>query len=427
MLRDRQCNTCGQINLTDEALAAAREALRLDPGQAMTQVLLASLEADARLYDEALDRLDALVAQPLGAREAFRAHKELARVLDAVGEHQEVFAHLAAADILARTLPEFQQCDAALVPRLIRENHTGYAPELLSRWAGSAFPDNSRAPVFLMGFFRSGTTLTQQVLGAHPGVFVADEASLLWSMQQSLHRMDPSAESVPSKLAKLDAQGIAALRAAYWDAARGRYGEKADLGVFIDKYTLNTVDVGLISTVFPDALVLFVKRDPRDVCLSCVMQLMVPSPATVHLLTLQGTAALYAQVMGWWNHVKPWLASLVLEFRYEDAVADFEGTFRRVFAFIGLPWDPAVTQFHRRASGKFIASPSRNQVAQPLYGSSVARWQRYAGEMTAVQTVLAPFVEQMATPSGIDGATASGRPWVAYMDKSGEGRGKSPP
>ncbi|WP_309646679.1 sulfotransferase [Phenylobacterium sp.] len=390
--------TCGQINLTEEALVAVAEALRLAPGHQMLLVLQASLEADAKQFEAAKARLTEVLAKAPGAREAFRAHKEMARVLDGLGEYDAVFAHLEAAAKLAPTLPEFAQQDARIIPEMIRQNEAGFSAELMGRWAGVAFAETPRAPVFIMGFFRSGTTLTQEVLDVHPDVFVADEAGLLWDMQRELHRMDSAPGTVAEKLARLDEAGIGRLRATYWNLARGRYGDVVDRGLFVDKYTMNTIDVGLISTVFPDAKVVFVLRDPRDVCLSCVMQLMNPTPATRHLLTLEDTAAFYAQVMAWWLSVRERLSVEYLEFRYEDAVESFEPTFQRVFAFLGLSWDPKVVEFHERAVGKFIASPSRNQVAQPLYSSSVARWRRYTAELSSASAPLTMFIDAFHYP-----------------------------
>ena len=89
-----------------------------------------------------------------------------------------------------------------------------------------------------------------------------------------------------------------------------------------------------------------------------------------------------------------------LAFRYEDAVADFEATYRRVFEFIGLDWRDEAHHFHERAPGHYVASPSRSQVAQPLYRTSVARWRRYTKEMAPVQAALAPFVAHFGYPAG---------------------------
>ena len=399
--------TCGQINLGAEALAAIREADRLAPGDPMVEVLHASLQADARQYEAAYERLDAVLerlsaapAQGANARALFRGLKEMARVLDALGEYDAVFPQLEAAARLAPLVPEYAAMKLDLVPELIRRNAAGYTRDSMARFAGDGFAEQPRAPVFVMGFFRSGTTLAQEVLRSHPQVFLSDEVGLLRAVEQELQRLQPGLDSVPAKLARVSRNDILRLRAAYWSAARGHHGPASEHGVFVDKFTLSTVDLGLINTVFPDARVLFVMRDPRDVCLSCVMQLMVPSHATRHLLSLQDTAALYAQLMQWWLQVREQLSLRHLAFRYEDAVADFEATYRRVFEFIGLDWRDEAHHFHERAPGHYVASPSRSQVAQPLYRTSVARWRRYTKEMAPVQAALAPFVAHFGYPAG---------------------------
>jgi hypothetical protein len=173
---------------------------------------------------------------------------------------------------------------------------------------------------------------------------------------------------------------------------RDRFGEIGQ-PVVVDKTTMNTIDIGLINVVFPDAKVVFVLRDPRDVCLSCFMQTMIPTPSTVHLFTWRGTADFYAAMMDYWLAMRERLSLDFVEFRYEDAVAAFEPTFRRVFETAGLSWDPKVAEFHRNAAGRYIASPSFSQVAQPLYSSSVARWKAYEPDFEPVAGTLRPFME----------------------------------
>lgn len=384
--------TLAQLNKKTEALDAGRQALARAPDNTMMQILVASLEADAGLNDDARHHLEVIFSGKPNAREAFRAHKELARVLDTLKAYEQVFPHLQAAAQLSASLPEYSQQNLALLPDLIQANKGGFDRELMGRWSGHAFPKNQPAPIFLIGFFRSGTTLTQEVLGAHPDVFVADETDFVWAMQRELQQMDGSADSIPDKLRKLDWPGVLHLREFYWNRVKGRFGDSIGQRRLVDKFTLNTIDVGLINYIFPDAKVVFVMRDPRDVCVSCFMQLMVPTPATAHLLNWQGTANFYAQVMNWWIHIRQQMTLDFIEFRYEDAVAQFEPTYRRVFDFLGLIWDPEVVNFHEHAQKKYIASPSRNQVAQPLYSSSVARWRRYEAAFAPVAEELDPFI-----------------------------------
>jgi len=384
--------TYSQLNKTTDALNAGRQALELAPKNTMMQILQASLEADAKLNDAARQRLEKVLSNRLNAREEFRAHKELARVLDKLGEYDQVFPHLHASARLSASLPEINAQDAAFIPNMIKSNKAGFDRGLMGRWSEAKFPQDQPPPAFLIGFMRSGTTLTQEVLGSHPGIFVADEENFIWAMHRELHQMNSSNAGTVEKLKQLDLPGVMHLREFYWNRVRQRFGDSIGQRMFVDKYTMNTIDLGLINTIFPDAKVVFVMRDPRDVCLSCFMQLMVPSPATVHLLSWQGTAEFYVQIMDWWMYIKQQMTLDFIEFRYEDAVTQFEPTFRKIFDFLGQSWNPDVAEFHKHAAEKFISSPSRTQVTQPLYASSMARWMHYETEFAPVSKLLHPFI-----------------------------------
>lgn len=384
--------TLSLLNRPDEALDDARGAGRLAPGNAMTEVFLASLEADAGAAADAERRLVRVLQASPGARETFRGLKELARLFDRRGAYAKAFACLEQAGQAAAHVPEYAQVDRTLLPRIVAENRAGFTRDLVRRWQGIDFADRA-APIFVLGFFRSGTTLTQEVMAAHPGLFVADEAGFAADLTRELARLAPAPATTAERLATLDRAGIKALRDCYWRAVVGRFGPVALDRRFIDKFTMNTIDVAMLGTIFPDARILFMVRDPRDVCVSCFQQLMVPTPATVHLLDWRGTATFYAQVVDWWRHIRPQLATPVLEIRYEDAVGDFERTYRRVFAFAGVDWADEALDFHRRAAGKYISTPSRGQVAQPLYTGARERWRNYAAETAAIAPILAPALD----------------------------------
>lgn len=384
-----------QLNRPADALAAGRRALTLAGRNVAAALLVASLEHDAREDETAEKRVRALLAGSLPPADAHRARKLLAAILDRRGAHDAAFTELRAAEQLALALP---MPDRALVPRLLAEAAAGYTPELLSRFAGHAFAGRA-APVFVIGFFRSGTTMMQQILGSHPDVFVSDEVPLIGAAHRALDAFAPSSRPMPQRLAELDAGGIQRLRDAYWAAARGRFGDAAlDVRVFVDKFTMNTAELGFIATVFPDAKVLFLVRDPRDVCLSAYLQQMPPGPATAHLLTWEGTARFYAAVMDWWLAARERLPLAWHEVRYESLVEDFEGTLRPALAVAGLDWNEAVTRFHERGAGRYVSTPSRAQVTQPLYRTAVARWRRYEPAFAPIMPVLAPYVEAFGYP-----------------------------
>lgn len=384
-----------QLNQKKPALAAGRQALKLVPDNPTLMILMATLEIADGQSEQARKRLEKVLDNPLlKAEERFRAHKELARVLDKLGVYDQVFRHLHASGEIAPRLPEVKQQDAQLVPRMLESHKAEFDRELLGRWSNATFPAGQPAPVFVLGFMRTGTTLTQEVLGAHPAVFVADETDLIHAVVKELARVSGSRGSIAAQLRELDFAGVLHLRDFYWARARALFGDSIDGRLLLDKTTMNSIDIGLINCLFPDAKLVFLLRDPRDVCLSCIMQTMRPAPSTVHLLNWQDTASFYAQVMDWWHTVKPRLTMNFIEFRYEDAVFDFEQAFRKVFDFLDLEWDPKVADFHKNAAGKYIASPSFGQVAQPLYSSSVGRWRRYESEYQAVLPTLQPFIDR---------------------------------
>lgn len=384
-----------RLNQNGPALTAGRRALKMAPESAMLAILVATLEiADGQL-ESARQRLENVLERDLllNPEEKFRAHKELARVLDKLGSFHQVFTHLHAAGAISPRLPEVQRQNQQLVPKMLETNKNEFDRELLNRWSHINFPPEQAAPIFLVGFMRTGTTLTQEVLGAHPAVFVADETDLIISLVRELQNMFQHQGSIPQMLRQLDLEGVFHLRTLYWQRAKALFGHSIQARLFLDKTTMNSIDLGLINCLFPDAKLVFLVRDPRDVCLSCFMQTMIPTASTVHLLTWESTARFYAQVMDWWETLKPILSMRFIELRYEDAVFGFEPTFRKVFDFLELDWDPKVADFHKNAAGKFIASPSFGQVAQPLYSSSVGRWQHYAVEYEQISTWLQPYLD----------------------------------
>lgn len=300
---------------------------------------MATLETREKKYLKARERLERLLQTELIAEHIFRAEKELANILDKMGEYGEVFAHLHRSAEVVNDIPEIQKQGAELVPAMLRSNQSDFTGELLHRWDDVKFDD--AAPVFVIGFMRSGTTLAQEVLDAHPDVFVADESRLVFALNNELGRMTKKSGSCAEQLAALDLEDIKHLRQFYWDRARTQFGDEARQKYFVDKTTMATIDLSLINGVFPDAKVIFVIRDPRDVCLSCFMQVMEPTPSTVQLLSWQKTVDFYSQTMDWWLYIKQHMTLDFHAFHYEDAVENFEPALQKVFNFLKLSWDPA--------------------------------------------------------------------------------------
>jgi Flp pilus assembly protein TadD len=381
-----------RINRMEEALPPARKACELLPGHPGCQILLALLDRELGRPDEARERLERVAETSSDPEQTARAWLELGTVLDQQRDYDAAFEAFRRAAELHAGLPAALATDRNRVFDSLARHRVGFDRDLLHRWGPADFADGLPVPCFLFGFLRSGTTLAERVLGAHPGIVASDENDFVFELTRELARLGGIDDDIPAALRKIGLDEARQLRRFYWRRVAEEFGEEAPRRRFVDKLALNSIDAGFIATLFPEAKILFALRDPRDVVLSCFQQAFGLSPATVNLLSLDGIARQYAAVMDFWLHIRGMIAPEYLELRYEDTVGDFEATFRRVFALLGLDWRPEVLAFHERARGHYISTPSFAAVGRPLYQTAVARWRRYERHFGPVLTILEPYI-----------------------------------
>lgn len=254
---------------------------------------------------------------------------------------------------------------------------------------GKAATAEARTHVFLVGFPRSGTTLLENVLAAHPDVVSLEERDCLES---------PTTDYLGSpegliRLARIEPVEAERHREAYWSKVRG-HGVDPRGRVFIDKMPLASVALPLIAKLFPEARILFARRDPRDVVLSCFRRRFGMNPSMFQLLTLDGAATYYDSVMRLseiYRELLPLPQHLV---RYEKLVDDFEGTARAACDFLGLEWDQALFDFAAKARSRGMFTPSASQVVRGLNREGQGVWQRYREQMAPVLPLLEPWVQR---------------------------------
>lgn len=128
------------------------------------------------------------------------------------------------------------------------------------------------------------------------------------------------------------------------------------------------------------------------------MQSFVPTVAMIHFDSIAGSAALYARVMDCWLAARELPGVDALELRYEDLVGDLEAQARRAVAKLGLSWDPAVLRYREGVAGRYISTPSRQDVAKPMFSRARGRWRRYEAQLEPVLPVLTPYVRALGYP-----------------------------
>lgn len=244
-----------------------------------------------------------------------------------------------------------------------------------------------RSHVFLLGFYRSGTTLLEQVLESHPDIVTLEERDCLARLGERHLTTGEGFEA----LATMGSQAIALARAEYWEGVRS-HGIRPAGKVFVDKHPLNTLKLPLIRKLFPDARIIFALRDPRDVVLSCFRRHFEINAVMYEFLTLEGTARFYAGTMSFAESCRAKLPLEIHDHRYEDMIADFEGCVEAVCRFLGVSYQEAMKDFASTAQGLDIRSPSAQQIKRGLYKEGVSQWRRYANELAPALPVLRPWI-----------------------------------
>lgn len=238
-------------------------------------------------------------------------------------------------------------------------------------------------PVFIVGLPRSGTTLTEQILSAHPQVHGGGELpDLALLAGQVLQDEGDAPWQSALRLTEMSSRDYAHR---YLEALR--QGAPRDQLRISDKQPLNFFQLAFAAVLFPNARVVYCHRGARDNALSIWLENFNPDQRyATDFEDLAWFTAVSRQIM---QHWKTDLPLPILDFCYEDTVADLEGQARRLIDFLGLPWDARCLDFHRVT--RAVQTPSRWQVRQPIYTRSVGRWKTYAPYLPGLEEAFPRF------------------------------------
>jgi tetratricopeptide (TPR) repeat protein len=392
--------TLGDICVRDRRLDMAAEladrAAMINSGDARVSLL----RARVLLARGDLEGAESLLRAALSGRDVpyavqVRGIYELADILNRTGRFEEAMAELLRVKELQR--PHAAPClpAAALAQERGREMERTITTEVLDRWrAATKDLVPNRRIALLCGHPRSGTTLLEQVLDAHPGVTSAEETKLMHDEAYL-----PVIRDVPEGtdiLNALDPASRGLLRSArdnYFRCAERLLGCTIDDRLLIDKNPALNMLIPMVVRIFPETHFIVALRDPRDVVLSCFMQALPLTPVSCAYLSFEATVRQYAAVMGFWLRMRPRLGDRWIEVRYEELVDDLPAVSRRVLPFLGLEFDEVVLRHDEHARSKRINSPSHADVRKPVYRTAVGRWQHYREHLEPHLATLEPFLK----------------------------------
>ena len=359
----------------DRAVDLYRRAIELRPlyGDAHHGLALAQKHGQ---YSDDIKRMELAIGSPeIAEDDQILLGFALAKVFEDLGQIDRSFAYLRAANESQKTAQDFSiQRQTAFFSR----HKKAINPRFMAAVSEHAVTDNTA--IFVLGLPRSGTTLVEQVLASHPQVHGAGEVEHTRVIVDATQRH--SGQPFPEGIEDVAPQVLhdAALR--YLSRLRQNSGNSPRI---VDKLPHNFLRIGVLSALMPNAKIIECARDPMDTCLSIYRHHFSPAHGYASDLTALGEYyLLYQDLMAYWRELLP---GKIYQVRYETLVGDFEAQVRGLLAYCELDFDPRCLSSHH--TERLIATPSANQVREPVHDKSVDRWKDFAHHLEPLRSVLA--------------------------------------
>lgn len=323
-----------------------------------------------------IQKTEDLLEQSMPAQSRYYFHFALGNMYDDCKDWDKAFQHYKQGNILAKS--RFQ--GAHLPKCFFQTQQKVFTSKLLSSHLQGSSP--SELPVFIVGMPRSGTTLMEQIIASHLSADGAGELGHIHRMVTTISQFESTKQSVDEFSTALSPESLQQLSENYLAELQNDREEALRV---TDKMPENYLHLGIIHTLFPNAKVIHMIRNPLDTCLSCYFQAFTHVDWSYQVKLITERYKMYQKTIAYWKSVLP--AGTILDVEYQDLIENSEPAARKVLKYIGLDWDPACLDFHEKEST--VQTASVWQVRQPIYKSSVNRWERYGVH-------IAPFAEELA-------------------------------
>lgn len=388
------------LGSNDQCVAAYRKALELSPSLIAAYSHLASLKT-YRFTAVEIAQMEAQLGRPdLSVQDRADLHFALGKALGEEKSYAKSFDNYAKGNALRRLGVDFD-------PKLLtahRLNNQSLFTEAFFR-DRQGWGCDSRAPIFIVGMPRSGSTLVEQILSSHSSIEALGELfDLDVIVGETLGRTEGDAphlywiggwfefrkglvQAFSRVVSRLDTGDFRRMGEEYLEVA----GSKRRLGrpFFTDKSLRNFGYVGLIHLVFPNAKIVDARRHPFDCGWSCFnSDFPGGQPFATRLSDIGNHYANYVRLMAHFDRVLPGRVHRVI---YEDLVANPETVVRQLFEYLELPFEEQCLRFHENE--RAVATLSSEQVRKPLYKSGIEQWRPYEEWLGPLKVALGPVLE----------------------------------
>ena len=364
-----------------DSAAAYRRSVALRPELGEAYWSLANLKTVRFAPTEIATMRAQLARTDLADEDRYHLHFALGKALEDAGEYPESFAQYAAANRVRRAGIRYS---AEELSEHVRRSKRLFSPAFFAarRGFGCPAPD----PIFVVGLPRSGSTLIEQILSSHSAVEGTMELPDIPALARPFYGQRGGAPGYPDALAGLDAAACRALGERYLEQTRIQRRRGAPY--FVDKMPNNFVHLGLIHLALPNAKIIDARRHPLGCCFSCFKQHFARGQLfTYDLDDLGRYYHDYVELMAHFDAVLP---GRVHRVHYERMIEDTEGEVRRLFDYLGLPFEPATLRFYE--TERAVRTASAQQVRQPIYREGLEQWRRYEPWLEPLEAALGPVL-----------------------------------
>ena len=373
-------NALKTIGKQDEAIKAYRDCIRVRPDNGEIYWSLANLKT-YRFSDEQIADMAARVDNPEGLTDQSEVNFlfALGKAHDDRQDYDKAWRYYERGNGKQRMLAQYDPVQTETLNDAIVEV---FDQALLEEKAGKGCPD--RAPIFVLGLPRSGSTLVEQILASHSQVEGTSELPYLGRVAMSLNRNRADGVNYPEAVRELEAAHLTALGEDYINYAQLHRTEGKPF--FIDKMPNNFPTIGFLNLILPQAKIIDARRHPLDACVGNFRQHYAKGQTFSYDLTDLGEYCLqYLRMMDHWHQALP---GRILTVQYEELVMDFESQARRLLDHCELPWEEACGRFYE--TERPVRTASSEQVRQPIYTGALNFWRNYERHLDELVEIVEP-------------------------------------
>jgi tetratricopeptide (TPR) repeat protein len=344
--------------------ASIQRALAIEPRMANAHWLV-SMQEDSKSAESHIAQMQQvmLAAEP-GSEARACFDYSLHQSFHALGRHEEAWRALARGHAAMRRLVRYSREEQhQLVAALERM--------VLPRFDPAPEAEGQTGLIFIVGMFRSGTTLIERVLAGHPDVVDGGETSQFSACMRDATDRDSDQPVSPAIVARAPAADFRAVRQRMQRFANWRGQGRRWL---TEKLPSNFLNIGFILQALPEARILHMQRDPVDTCFSNLRTLFRGgAPYACDQEDLADYYLQYRRLMAHWHAIAP---GRILDVDYAAFVADPETQARRLMSYCGLPYVAGALDIGSRKG--MAATASAAHVRQGILKNRGSAWAPYA-------------------------------------------------